>query len=188
MTQRRQRNKRWIYWVIILVLLIITITVVCLVKNNYFGNDEQSAVEEASVEADSEKDEKSITEQTAEKDDDAQTRETEDTKKIKQYDGSDPNESATLTGAITYAGVAGNDLMVRVNIDQYLDGGECVLNLSKNGGIVYSETVRTITAATTTTCEGFNVATSKLGSGRMNISIKISAGEKKGEINGEVEI
>ena len=39
--------------------------------------------------------------------------------KYDEYAGEDPNEREDLTGVVTYAGVNGNNLMIRVNIDQH---------------------------------------------------------------------
>lgn len=107
---------------------------------------------------------------------------------IKQFDGNDPNTGEKLTGVITYAGVNDGNLMVRVNIDQYLTEGICKLELVRGESVVYDETVGVIDSAATATCKGFNVATTGLGSGKLNIRIVVTAGEKTGTIEGEVSL
>lgn len=108
--------------------------------------------------------------------------------KVVQYDGEDPNTAAELTGVVTYAGVNDGVLMIRVNIDQYLNSGECRLELLRGGEVVHEETAAVVDAAATATCEGFNVDTSGLSSGDYQILIKVSAGGKTGAINGEVSL
>jgi len=107
---------------------------------------------------------------------------------IKQFDGNDPNAGEKLTGVITYAGVNDGNLMVRVNIDQYLTEGTCKLELVRGESVVYNETVGVIDSAATATCEGFNVPIAEIGSGSYQIIIKITSGEKAGVIRGEVNV
>ena len=107
---------------------------------------------------------------------------------IIQYDGGDPNEKESLTGAITYLGVSGNDLVVRVNIDQYLSGGDCEMNIVRGSEVLYTSTVPIIDSASTSTCEGFNVPVEKLSSGKIQVNINLSSGERIGIISGETEI
>ena len=108
--------------------------------------------------------------------------------KVEQFDGGDPNEKDGLTGVITYAGVSGGNLMIRVNIDQYLTGGTCKLNLSREGRVIYEETAEVTDSAATATCKGFNVSVADLGSGKINIKILVTSGEKTGTIEGEVNL
>lgn len=114
--------------------------------------------------------------------------EDEDEKKVKQYDGEDPNKAEELSGVVTYAGVLNNKLTIRVNIDQYLGEGKCELNLTKDGNTVRAETSGIVSAATTATCEGFDVPVNGLEAGEYNIIVKLDAGGKVGTINGKVKI
>ena len=76
--------------------------------------------------------------------------------------------------------------MIRVNIDQYVDGGTCELSLQ--GNTTYSDTANIAGGASTATCEGFNVPANMLASGTYQIIIKINSGGKTGTIKGEVNI
>ena len=105
-----------------------------------------------------------------------------------QYEGDDPNASESLTGAITYAGVSGDELMIRTNIDQYLTVGECELVLENGGTVIYSDNVEIMSSVATSACDGFSVPASELGAGEINITIKISANERKGTLRGKVNI
>ncbi|MCR5832371.1 MAG: hypothetical protein K6G36_00275 [Candidatus Saccharibacteria bacterium] len=108
--------------------------------------------------------------------------------KTPQYDGGNPNNEENITGVITYAGVSNNQLMIRVNIDQYLNGGECNLILNLNGATKYGASARIIDAASTSTCEGFNVPVSELPSGKYQIQINLTSDRKSGSITGEVSL
>ena len=107
---------------------------------------------------------------------------------VVQYDGDNPNTNASLTGVVNYAGATANNIIIRVNIDQYIDGGTCKLNLSQNGVVAYTTTSNLIADVTTATCEGFNLPRSVVGSGNFAISIELSSGDKTGVINGELSL
>lgn len=171
---RRRKKKSWISWLIILILLIAAGVVCYFVWEGYFKEKEPEDVE--------------ITDTVI--DDNSNKGEEELPKKgeIVNYEGENPNEQSGITGVVTYAGVSGNDLMIRVNIDQYLNGGECMLLLETAGNVVYSNVASVSDSAATATCEGFNVPTSLLETGQYNITIEVESGGKKGVISGEVSI
>ncbi len=116
------------------------------------------------------------------------TLEPEPENKTPQYDGGNPNNEEKITGVITYAGVSNGQLIIRVNIDQYLNSGECNLILNLNGAAQYGAAARIIDAASTSTCEGFNVPVSELPSGKYQIQINLTADRKSGSITGEVSL
>ena len=105
-----------------------------------------------------------------------------------KYSSPDPNVSETLTGAITFAGVNGEKAAIRVNIDQYLSGGTCTLSMSAPNGQTYTDTAEIVTAASTSTCAGFDIATTNLSSGTWSFTIKLDTGDKSGTINGELNL
>ena len=182
MVKRRRRSKKWISWLIIIVLLIAAIVVCYLVWDNYFNNDKPEENEESSqVEEESE----GKSEETGEGEEN-QTSE-EDEKKVKQYEGEDPNEQTELSGSITSARFVDNNVTIRVNIDQFLDEGNCELNIVKNSEVVYNENARVISSASTSTCEGFDFYSPAITSGRYGIVIRITSGEKTGLISGVLE-
>lgn len=108
--------------------------------------------------------------------------------KVIQYDGDNPNEAETLSGAITFAGVTENILMIRVNIDQYLESGECELTLRKGNDTIYNSIASIIGGPSTATCEGFDVSTAGLGGGKIQIDINLNANGRSGVIRGEANI
>ena len=122
-----------------------------------------------------------------EKPKEAEKEDSDDGKSIKQNEGSDPNASPSLTGSLTSANKSGDNLVIRVNIDQYLSSGTCSLNLENNGTLI-EKSANILPTASTSSCEGFDVPLSELSSGTWNIIINLASGEKTGEIKGEVNL
>lgn len=182
--RRRRKSKKWIYWLVFLVLLIVAGVICYFVWNEYFNDTEKGGVEEDVVveEVEVERDDKEELEVIEDKE------EIIEKEKVIQYEGDNPNEAEELTGAVTYAGVSGENLIIRVNIDQYLTAGSCELNLSRAGQVIYGDTAEIIGSVATATCEGFNVPVSAIGGGGVEIVIKINSDEKNGVIRGEANI
>lgn len=177
MVNKRKRSKKWISWLIILILLIGAVVVCYLVWESYFKEIERPETSEE-VEVRAETEEETPTEEVLEK-----------KEEVIQYDGGNPNEAERLSGAITYAGVTGDKLIIRVNIDQFLSGGSCKLRLVLEGDIeVYGDEVGIIDSASTATCAGFDVPVGGFKSGKYDIYINLSSGGKVGTINGEVSL
>lgn len=175
----QKQKKKWIIGVVIVVIFVVVAVVAFLIWNNNFREKKEDRI---NVES-SQEEKKKESEDKQEGED-----EPEDEKKVKQYEGEDPNKGESLTGVVTYAGVAGDNLIIRVNIDQYLSDGSCLLGLYRNGEKMYNAEAGITTAATTATCEGFNVPVSGLGNGKFEIVIDLNSGGKAGTINSEVEI
>ena len=182
MAQKRKRKNKWISWLILLVLIIVAGVIVFLVWDNYFNNEKNNRNEQGvEQKKDKESDEN-------EKDRGTGSSENIEKEKVQQYDGEDPNKAETLSGAVTYAGVSGDNLMIRVNIDQYLESGECRLTLVRSGATIYNSIANVVGNVSTATCEGFDVPVSKLGGGVVDIIININSGERSGTVHGEVKI
>ena len=185
MAKRRRNTKKWISRIILVVLLIAAIVVCYFVWDAYFRDkktDEPAPAQPSQVVAPDNPDQPEQ-KQTVEPETDEKEKE-----KTGQYEGENPNKASGITGVITYAGVSGSNLMIRVNIDQYLNGGTCSLGLKKDGNNIYSDTAPIVDSASTSTCEGFNVPVSSISSGKLNIVINITSGDKSGTITGEVTV
>jgi len=180
MAQRRKRNKKWISWLIILVLLIGAGVVCYLVWDSYFRDKTEPETSETTEDVDIEKG-KNTTEVDL-------TSEEPEKQKVEQYDGEDPNNAQELSGVVTYAGVNNGTLMIRVNIDQYLDSGQCELTLSRGGATIHNSIASIIGSASTSTCEGFDVRVGELGGGNVEINIKLESNGRTGSIHGEANI
>ena len=181
--RRRKQRRKWIFRIFFLLLLVAAVAVCYLVWDGYFNKKEtpKGGGDSTTTIVDKKDDEKP-TADSGEQLDGAEKEE------IIQYDGDNPNENSGLTGVITYAGVSGEYLMIRVNIDQYLSSGRCDLTLTRNGETVFSDATTIIDSASTSTCEGFNVPVSQLGNGNVQVIVNLKSGEKSGVITGEAAI
>lgn len=180
MPQKRRNSKKWLWWGggAFLVILLVIIGIIVWQNNNIerenntelvSGTEEQQVVKSDEVEA-------------------INSVDSEEEKKVVQYEGDDPNTLDELTGTITYAGVNDGKLMIRVNIDQYVTEGTCELTLNRGGATIFSSIADLIGGVSTSTCEGFDVLVSELGGGSVQINIKLSTEGREGVIRGEVTI
>ena len=105
------------------------------------------------------------------------------------YEGADPNESPSLFGVISYQSVTNGKLAIRTTIDQIVRSGACELSLtnSKTGKVVYKQ-AQIIINPSSSTCEGFDIPLTELGSGAWQIKINLSGQGKAGVIEGSVQI
>ena len=180
MARKRKRSKKWISWLIMLILLVAACVMVYLVWDNYFRDDMKKGGEEP---------EPAEVVDNKTEDDTTEDQKPEEKEEIVQYEGENPNNAGELTGVVTYAGVTGEKLVIRVNINQYLSGGSCSLRLVFEDDVaVLEETAQIVDSASTSTCEGFDIPTAGLQSGNYRIYIGLTSGGKTGMINGEVRL
>ena len=182
MAQKRRNYKKLVWWGAGLILIVAIVTGVVVAVNNTGKTNEQGVESNEKVEQKDEI-EKSESTENSSKDE-----ETAKQQKVVQYTGDDPNSLDELTGVVSYAGVNGQALMIRVNIDQYLTEGTCELTLTRGGSIIYSDTAAIVGSASTATCQGFDILTSELGEGNVEININVTADGKRGTIRGEANI
>ena len=186
--KRKKNNKKCFFGGVLLLLFVGTSVICYLVWNAYFDDKDgvtddgwvAAGVMEKSVEKSGEK--------LGEKDGDSRDEAEAVKKKVVQYEGEDPNEAEELTGVVTYAGVNGDNLLVQVNIDQYLSEGSCGLQLLQDGVVVYEDTVEIVAMVSTATCDGFEVPVKSLGGGGYDIVINLVSGGKMGTIRGEAKL
>ena len=105
------------------------------------------------------------------------------------YESSDKTENPSLDGVINFKSVVNDMLTIRVTINQSISSGTCSLTLTrttdKKQVLKSAEIVQN---PSSTTCKGFDVPISELGSGTWSIVIEIVDGDKTGNISGEVTI
>lgn len=104
-----------------------------------------------------------------------------------QHEGASANASDSLTGSISYTDISSDKLTVRINIDQFLEDGTCVLHLLQDQNDYFFEANITLSASTST-CRGFDIDTTGLPSGNYDLRIDLSSGDKTGIINGKVTL
>lgn len=178
----RRNNRKWLWWGIGILVVVAIIAAVIIVVNRSMTSEKTSSQGQNQVVIPAEKKEEK-------KEESAKAEETTSQKEeVKQYDGENPNTAETLTGVISYAGVSGDNLLVRVNIDQYLSNGSCKLALTRDGNIIYSATGAIESSVSTSTCDGFNVPVSEIGNGNFKIEVALESDNKYGKIVGEVTI
>ncbi|MDO4752846.1 MAG: hypothetical protein Q4A36_01240 [Candidatus Saccharibacteria bacterium] len=177
---KRKRNFRWAKWLILLVLIIIVIVVTILVKNS-FSNEKTSDGNKTTTGTTNVDDKK---EEKVEQDGESELKK----EKVVQYEGESPNKSENLTGLISYTGVSGDKLLIRVNIDQYLQSGTCALTISENNVVYYTQSVAIKESVTTSTCDGFEIPVEKLPTGDLSVEIVLDSNDKSGTITGKARI
>ncbi|MBQ3293089.1 hypothetical protein IJG93_02165 [Candidatus Saccharibacteria bacterium] len=180
----RKREFRWVKWLIFLVLFVAAVTVVILVKNSLNDKTENNT-EQTTNES---KMEGKKSEKTESDPSDSSEEASKQTEKAPQYEGESPNESETLTGLISYADVVDNELVIRVNIDQFLQSGSCNLVMSRNGVTYYSKSVSIQESVTTSTCDGYKIPVSELSEGDFQVEINLESDGKSGKITGRVRL
>lgn len=105
----------------------------------------------------------------------------------KQYEGSNINSSANLTGVISDKSVTGDMLILRTTINQFLSSGSCELTLA-NGTKTISRSSGIIQNPSSSSCEGFDIPVTELGSGTWNVEIKVTSGDRTGLLKDSVNI
>lgn len=103
------------------------------------------------------------------------------------YEGNDANTSQKLTGVINYKSVVNHNLSIRTTINQLLGSGDCELVLS-NGSKTITRTGQIVQNPSSSSCSGFDIPVSELGSGTWSIRINIKSGDRTGTLNDTVDI
>lgn len=183
---KRKRNFRWVKWLVFLVLIIVAVVIIILVKNNFDNNIEKENNSQQDVIDNKDKDDSS--DKKPEEKSENKEQEQKQKNKAPQYEGESPNESETLTGLITYADVINDELTIRVNIDQFLQSGNCNLKMSRNGVTYYTQSVGIQESVTTSTCDGYKIPVSELPKGDLSVEIDLDSDGKSGKITGRVRI
>jgi len=109
----------------------------------------------------------------------------------KQYDTpEDSNQSdSTLNGTINYSNVVDDTLSVRATINQKLSSGSCQLTLkNQTTGQTVVKSANIIANPSSSTCSGFDIPVSQVGSGNWSIVIDLTSSNESGQITGSVKI
>lgn len=100
----------------------------------------------------------------------------------------DKTSSNKLTGVITSNSVSNGQLVLRTTINQLVEDGTCDLTLTNSStGKVVKRSASIIANPSSSTCEGFNIPTSDLGSGSWDITINLTSGDRTGQITGSAK-
>lgn len=181
---KRRKNHKWLWGIIFLVLIAGAVVVAIMVRNNFFNdnsNKSEPGNSSNTVSPDKPKDD-------TKKEDDKKTDDTPKKEDVPQYTGDNPNKAETLSGVISYADVSGDDLVIRVNIDQFLSEGNCTINIVKNGSVAFTQTVGIVESVSTSTCDGYKIPTSTLPKGDLQLEVLVQSGNRSGKITSRVRI
>lgn len=185
--KQKKSHKKIIIFAIILFLLIGGATAwifredLGLVKKNSRENSEK-------IEKKEENNNNSPEKETAKTDDQELNVREENPGTPKQFENSgEKTPENQLSGWINFASSEGNSAKIRVTIEQVLASGNCEIILT-NSDKSYSETASIVANPGSSSCAGFDIAKEKLSAGNWQIKIRLTSGEKSGEINGEIKI
>ena len=181
--QRRKKSFRWMWGVGFLVLVVVVVAIVVVVINNNSNKKDEAADGQQTVNVDV-----SDSKKVEEKSEGELEKDIKQEEKAPQYEGESPNKSETLTGLITFSDTVNEKLVIRTNIDQFLQTGNCKLTLSKDGVVYYSQSVGIQESVTTSTCDGYEILKTELPEGKLQIDILLESEGKSGKIIGEAQI
>lgn len=103
------------------------------------------------------------------------------------YEGDSSGDPKTITGSINHKSVTGGNLVIRSTINQSLSTGKCDLTLTSGQKIV-TKSSSIIQNPSSSSCEGFDIPISELGTGKWSIKIIFSSGDATGSMSSEVTI
>ena len=96
--------------------------------------------------------------------------------------------SSTVPLVITSANQSSGTVYIRTMIQQVTSAGTCTLSMSNGSGDTYTATSSVQSMASSSTCEGFNVPTSKLTIGDWSIKITYTNDTSSGSATGSVTV
>ena len=110
-----------------------------------------------------------------------------------RYEGGSVQDSDTLTGNISGISVAGNNLSIRVTINQYItdSDGRCELTLTAPSGATYDYWSDLIQNPQSTSCYGWDIPVSELGgnvSGHWSAKVVVNGDGRTGTFTQEVDL
>ena len=103
------------------------------------------------------------------------------------YEGENANTSTRLTGAINSKSVSGDYLVIRNTINQFIDSGTCELTLT-SGDTAIRRSAEIIQNPSSSSCAGFDIPLSELGSGQWSIEIYVSSENKSMTLKDAISI
>ena len=110
-----------------------------------------------------------------------------------RYEGGSVQDSNTLTGNISGISVAGSNLSIRVTINQYITDpdGRCELTLTAPSGATYDYWSDLIQNPQSTSCYGWDIPVSELGSnvsGHWSAKVVVNGDGRTGTFTQEVDL
>lgn len=96
------------------------------------------------------------------------------------------SESKAIPVVITYA--SGSPLQVRVMMSEIISDGTCTLRLQKSDSSIMTQTVDVFPTASSTTCKGFTVDTSKIPKGAYKVIVDVKSNGRTGSASSDITL
>ena len=106
---------------------------------------------------------------------------------IVKDDQNKPTEPGDLTVTLTAKGRNGDIYQLRYLIQQTVSEGMCELTLTK-GSSTITKTAPVQAQSSSSTCQGFDIKMSELGSGTWQTNLKVTSGSQSGTSSNEISI
>ena len=187
---KRRYSKRttiiWFFVILVLALIVTAIYFLLLQPREVKQSKQNTEVQAEHLQAEKNPNPNEPKPKTEEKED-LEAGKTHQTPK--QYENTGDTPATNLTGFITYSGKNGNNLTIRITINQLLkETGTCTLALTSTNGQKIERTVATIDNPSSATCQGFDIPLSEVPAGDYQINIDIKTVHQNGNIKGSITI
>lgn len=183
--QKKSSTKKIIATIVALVLLVLAVALAYSYMNRQ--DNKESNINSTSTKSEQ------IKKETEDRD--ASTKDKRDESVVHEpeknitppYSGENIDNSPSLSGSINYKSVVDGNLVIRTTINQVVSGGKCTLKL-RNGSRVFARGSGIVQNPSSSTCEGFSVPVSELGSGNWQIEIFVFSEDRKVTLTDNVTI
>lgn len=102
-------------------------------------------------------------------------------------ENSAPNATGTLQVGFSAVNQNEGKLQIRIMIQEVLPSGSCTATFSQDSKIV-TKTAAVYPTASISTCQGFDIATSELGTGTWKVTVEVTSGSRKGQVTTDRQI
>ncbi|MBQ9017257.1 hypothetical protein IJ103_03410 [Candidatus Saccharibacteria bacterium] len=192
-TSARRRNYRPAIFVVLIILLAgVAAFVIALNRRSDNGSGSTETTSSTATKDENEKETDPETKPETKEETSKETEEETPKEEIVEgktpvnLDQGDASDLDALTGVVNYAASDGQTVMIRVSIDQYLETGECTLDLTTSyDSFNLADAISP--SASTSSCS-FDISTDLLTGGKYDINVTVRSGDRKGIIKGEVEV
>lgn len=199
--QNKKNNGVLIGAIILVVVVVLGVTAAILFLNSSPSNDSQKKSGNSTTEQDkdtSDDDSSNSSDQNKDNSDSNADQSSEDTreegKNTPVPDNSGVQNSPNLTGVINYKANTGEALSIRTTINQRVDEGSCILNLTGPNNLKYTTTATIIANPQSSSCAGFDIPLDQLAEddklirGQWNIDIQLTSGTRTGSLQDKITL
>ena len=203
---RNQKNKKKIIIAVVAIIVIIVAAAVGVFAYRHHQEQQASKAETSQTKDDNDQDQDkddesdqdtqgdgSTTDDSSDNQANADSDPTNGGKTPVRYEGGNVQDSETLTGAINGISIAGDNLSIRVTINQYITDpdGRCELTLTSPSGATYNYWSELIQNPQSTSCYGWDIPLSDFGgsvSGHWTAKVVVNGDGRTGTLTSEVDL